>query len=152
MGDLSKNFSLREFACQCGCGFNRVEPELVRQIQRYRDILWISTGMEIPVTVTSGCRCPDHNAEVGGGETSFHIRGKAADIFFARIPVLAGGRIVYLANRLGVMKIGGIGAYPDRNFIHIDIRPKRISTWINENGFYRYGVDFSEEVKQGVRI
>ena len=82
----------------------------------------------------------------------------AADIFFARIPVLAGGRMAYLANRLGVMKVGGIGVYPDRspagnrNFIHMDTRPGIITTWINENGFYRYGVDFAEEVKKGVRI
>lgn len=74
MGDLSENFSRREFACKCGCGFNRVEPELVEQIQRFRDMLWISSGVEIPITVTSGCRCPKYNAEVGGAKTSFHLR------------------------------------------------------------------------------
>jgi hypothetical protein len=153
MGDLTKNFNRWEFSCKCGCGFNRIDPELVNQIQRLRDLLWVYTGKEIPITVTSGCRCPDHNAAVGGTRNSFHTLKLAVDIIFKRIPVMFAGRIAYLANQLDLMKVGGIGVYPDRNFLHLDIRPQNISTkgtspttWINENGFYRYGIDFSKEI------
>ena len=34
----------------------------------------------IPIKVTSGYRCPDLNAAVGGVHTSQHVRGEAADI------------------------------------------------------------------------
>ena len=152
MGDLSKNFSRREFTCKCGCGFNCIDPGLVEQIQRFRDLMYIAAGEEIPVAITSGCRCTNHNEAIGGTRNSFHTLKLAADITFKHFPVTFAGRIVYLANQLGLMKVGGIGVYPDLNFIHIDIRPKGIAdgtnfpvTWINKNGFYCYGVDFSGE-------
>ena len=33
-----------------------------------------------PIIVTSGYRCPELNARVGGVKTSYHLRGMAADI------------------------------------------------------------------------
>ncbi|KMQ73774.1 D-Ala-D-Ala carboxypeptidase family metallohydrolase [Marinobacter subterrani] len=33
-----------------------------------------------PITITSGCRCESHNANVGGSPNSQHLRGRAADI------------------------------------------------------------------------
>ena len=33
-----------------------------------------------PIIVTSGYRCPELNARVGGARTSYHLRGMAADI------------------------------------------------------------------------
>lgn len=167
---LTRNFNKTEFACKCGCGFVEIDPSLVAQIQRFRDFLWISTGTEIPITVTCGCRCEKHNADVGGTPHSFHMAGMAADIFFSRIPVLAGGRIAYLAVRFGILELGAIGVYPDRKFMHLDIRPQDknlvnpdlskagkfpycgpVTTWVNENGVYRYNVDFEQEIKEGVR-
>ena len=153
MGDLSNNFSKWEFACKCGCGFDQIDPELVRQVQIFRNMLWLTTGREISITVTCGCRCEKHNAEVGGTMHSYHMAGMAVDITFKHVPFLAAGRIVYLANQLGVMKVRGIGAYPDMNFLHLDIRSQNYpSTWIYENSSYRYGIDFSEKVKQGVQL
>lgn len=163
MGDLTNNFSKWEFACKCGCGFNEIDPELADQVQRLRNLLWTTTGKEIPITVTCGCRCPAHNAAIGGVQNSFHTQGLAVDITFSHINVLVGGRIVYLANRFKILKIGAIGVYPDRNFMHLDVRPQKreliipvlykakkfpyvgpITTWINEDNQYHYGVDFSE--------
>jgi uncharacterized protein YcbK (DUF882 family) len=89
MGDLSKDFNRREFACKCGCGFDRPSERLVNLIQRVRD----KVGQ--PLTLVSGCRCTKHNKNVGskvlgkapvvrggvGDETaSAHTRGEAADI------------------------------------------------------------------------
>jgi len=154
MGDLSKNFSRCEFNCRCGCGFDRIKPELVEQIQRFRNLLWISYGQEIPVKISSGCRCPNHNEAVGGMRNSLHIQGSAADVLFEHVPVMVAGRMVYLANQLGLMKVGGLGVYPDRNFLHLDVR--RLSSagdaalpvvWVKENGYYRYGVDFTKELE-----
>lgn len=73
--DLSKNFSRYEFACKCGCGFDRVNPRLVHLIQEIRD------EIGEPVVIYSGCRCAKHNMAVGGVVDSAHTTGEAADIY-----------------------------------------------------------------------
>ena len=77
MGDISKDFDRREFACQCGCGQNDVSPRLVKTVQAIRD----AVGQ--PVKISSGCRCTRHNAAVGGVGGSAHTTGEAADIIVA---------------------------------------------------------------------
>lgn len=156
MGDLTTNFSRAEFACKCGCGLDRISPSLVKQIQQFRNLLWISVGEEIRITVTSGCRCHPYNEKIGGTKNSFHVKGLAADITFGGAapilrkssPPLIGGRLVCLARCLKMMTVGGVGVYPDRNFMHLDVRAELI-TWINENGVYRFGVDFAAEIRKG---
>jgi len=68
-----KYFSLREFRCRC-CGKVEIDPELVDRLDKAREIAGV------PFFITSGYRCPKHNAEVGGSPTSAHLKGKAADI------------------------------------------------------------------------
>ena len=163
MGDLTNNFSRGEFRCHCGCEFDEINLELVNQIQRFRDLLWIRVGFEVPITVTCGCRCEKHNARVGGAPHSYHMAGMAVDITFgseitfwkiSHIPLI-GAQLAYQANKLGLLNIGGIGAYPKQNFIHLDIRSGNSGsgsgpvTWIKEKGVYRYSVNFEKEVKRG---
>jgi len=74
MARLTKNFKREEFACKCGCGFNTVDFELVNICQEVAD------HFEDVVSVTSGCRCKDHNKDVGGGAKSQHLLGRAADL------------------------------------------------------------------------
>jgi hypothetical protein len=75
------------------------------------------------------------------------------DVLFEHVPILVAGRMVYQANQLSLMNVGGLGVYPDRNFLHLDIRSQNSAggvilpiIWINENGYCRYGVDFSGEI------
>lgn len=72
MGDLTKDFSLKEFQCKC-CGQVQVDKKLVNLLQDMRNIIG-------PLTIESGFRCEKHNAEVNGEKNSAHLRGKAADI------------------------------------------------------------------------
>lgn len=74
MGDLSLNFSRREFACS-HCG-RRVGPTtaLVDVLQRLR------TLQGKPLIVVSGYRCVAHNKSVGGVRYSEHLTGNGADI------------------------------------------------------------------------
>lgn len=72
MGDLSKNFSRWEFECKCGCGFDTVDAELLHILEDIR-------GEYGAVSISSACRCRDHNLAVGGAPTSHHKRGRAAD-------------------------------------------------------------------------
>jgi len=67
-------FPPRELVCGCGCGRYNAEPELVARLNAARVIAGI------PLLVTSGCRCPTHNAAVGGSPSSSHLLGRAADI------------------------------------------------------------------------
>lgn len=116
-GDLSQNFSRREFACKCGCGKDDISPELVDICQAIRDYIGV------PLCVNSGCRCEKHNAKVGGVKNSYHVQGKAADL-----ACTLGARKLFQAIRelYDLGKIPGLEyclLYP--SFVHIDIGKKR---------------------------
>jgi uncharacterized protein YcbK (DUF882 family) len=124
MGDLTAHFSKHEFACSC-CG--RVEPlkmALVGALERVR------TTVAAPIYVSSGYRCAKHNAAVGGSPTSRHMQGEAADIHSP-----AGLEALWRAADEEFWQ-GGLGLYPDNNFIHVDIRPGR-ARWSYWAGQYR---------------
>lgn len=80
MGDLSTNFSRDEFACECGCGrgleIGDIDPGLIVHLEGMR------AEIGRPMFITSGCRCPQHNKDVGGVENSVHtlIPLQVADI------------------------------------------------------------------------
>ena len=72
-------FNFSEFACRC-CG--RIPPGVRGNIEALVDNV-LDPARRVfggPVSVSSGYRCPKHNAEVGGVGGSQHLRGEAADI------------------------------------------------------------------------
>ncbi len=72
---MTANFQPSEFACRCcGRGAEIVKPKLIAALQ------WVRNDWGRPMAVTSGYRCPKHNAEVGGAKSSAHVFGEAADI------------------------------------------------------------------------
>lgn len=112
---LSANFMASEFACHCGCGFGMhrgdVDIRLITGLQTIRR--WLG----LPMIVNSGCRCPDHNKAIGGEKDSYHMRGQAADI--SGIPI---EELVQCAEQIPMFKHGGIGRYPTKHFVHLDVR------------------------------
>jgi len=74
MTRLSTHFQRAEFACKCGCGFDTVDIQTLEILEAVRQ------HFGKPVTITSGCRCPNHNRRVGGASNSQHVFGRAADI------------------------------------------------------------------------
>lgn len=74
MGDLSTNFSRREFACKCGCGHDTVDAELLTVLQ------WLRWEVKARIDINSGCRCRKHNRNENGKKRSQHLFGRAADI------------------------------------------------------------------------
>jgi uncharacterized protein YcbK (DUF882 family) len=108
--NLSRNFSREEFACKCGCGFDTVDVELLSILQRVRD------HFAVPVTITSGCRCPTHNRAVNGAPDSWHMKGRAADI------QVHGVLAAVVADYLHVNYPDRFGIERHRSFTHFDTR------------------------------
>lgn len=112
---LSKNFTVGEFLCRCGCGKALVDDNLVSYLQQIRDHFGEA------VTITGPYRCESHNVAVGGVFGSYHVHGKAADITVSGV---APAEVAKYAESIGVK---GIGLYEgkDGNFVHIDTREKK---------------------------
>lgn len=125
MGDLTRNFSRSEFACRCCC-WVEIDFRLVTSLQTLRDLA------NAPIRVTSGYRCSDHNRAVGGAKHSLHLSGRAADIVIAGLSVV---EMYMLAGQVPPFRNGGIGIYPLKGFIHVDIRDRR-SRWRCVGGEY----------------
>lgn len=110
-GQLSPNFHREEFKCKCGCGFDIVDAELIIMLETIR-----AACKGAPITITSGCRCPEHNKKIGGSEHSYHVIGKAADF------KVKGYKPSWVANKLDAIapESYGLGRY--NNWTHIDVR------------------------------
>ena len=126
MTTLSEHFKRSEFCCECGCGFNTVDAELIRVLEDLRTD-------NVRVIILSGCRCVEHNEIVHQwanidyipfSSNSEHLRGKAADIMVQRQEgrkwVTAAPKEVadYLETKYP--DTYGIGRYDNRT--HIDVR------------------------------
>ena len=122
---MTKNFSLKEFDCKGNCkeckdGCDMPSDvymniiKLVKQLQFLRDY----TGRAI--TINSGYRSPEHNAKVGGSQTSQHLLGKAADITIEGLKPTEVYKIIEDLIDMGEMLQGGLGLYD--TFVHYDIR------------------------------
>ena len=130
---MTRNFSRAEFACKCGCGLADPHPALVVAVQAIRD------DLSLPVTISSGCRCAEHNARppsavndrgvrgAGGAANSFHMPKAdfdgyccAADLQ-APVPL---ARLLAAAESLDELERGGIAAYVrgDTAWLHVDVR------------------------------
>jgi len=102
-----KYFKIEEFRCPC-CGTNLIHTELVDKLDEARE----KAG--IPFKITSGYRCPKHNAAIGGVENSAHIKGLAADILCTNSDTRF--KIIKALLEVGFRRIG-IGEH----HIHVDI-------------------------------
>lgn len=129
MGDLTKNLSRSEFACECGCGFDTVDIKLLGVIQGSADHFASKRGIDVRIYITGPNRCKDHNEEVGGAADSQHIYARAADYnLFDRH---TGEQIDpdLVANYLEQKYSGryGIGRYSNRT--HVDTRTNGPARW-----------------------
>lgn len=72
--NLSLNFGTHDLGCRCGCGLCNIKQALLDALEATRAV------RGLPINVTSGYRCPAHNAAVGA-PGSKHPLGEAADIW-----------------------------------------------------------------------
>ena len=122
MGDISKHFSRREFACKgqgCCGGSAPLDGRLITALEEFR------SKVGIPIHVSSGFRCLTHNRRIGSADSSQHPRGYAADI--VRIPGISIEEMAKAAESIEAFRQGGIGRY--RNFLHLDVRQGTPARW-----------------------
>ena len=116
MGDLSSNYSRHEWVCKCGCGFDTVDAELVKVLQKN-----VSNHFKRRVLITpnGGCRCYMNNIECDGANRSQHTQGKAADI---KVDGISPEEVYDHLNKTFPNKYG-LGLY--KSFTHVDVRPEK---------------------------
>ena len=114
---MSRNFTRKEAACKCGCGFCAMDEELIDVLEDVRE------NFVAPVHVTSWCRCATHNIAEDGAKGSAHVLGLAVDLWVSDISAnrVADYLEIKYRNRYG------IGRYNNR--IHVDVKPGGARRW-----------------------
>lgn len=123
----SEHFAWSEYACDCirpeynfgWCdGFpdtdypdHSMSPELIQKIEQLR------VNIGVPITITSGIRCPRCNSYWGGASDSLHMGGEAADLVCWSLSVDE------LANAALAVGLGVIRYYSSR-FVHVQTWPR----------------------------
>ena len=107
-----KYFSKSELECSCGCGKADMDEYFMLTLDNLRE----SYGH--PIFLSSGYRCPEHNAAIGGVKGSYHTLGVAVDISIY-------GKYAYdLLKLIFDMGFEGVGIAQkgpyNKRFIHID--------------------------------
>lgn len=108
----SAHFLMEEYACDCD-GYcdgwpAEMAPELLEKVEALR------CALDRPVIITSGVRCDQRNAEVGGIPNSWHCFGHAADLYCPGVPYTEVARV---ARTLGL----GVIECPGQAFDHVEI-------------------------------
>jgi uncharacterized protein YcbK (DUF882 family) len=114
------NFKPREFRCKDGSTDVVLHESMVRGVQQIRTL----SGR--PVNVTSAFRTVEWNRIEGGVEDSYHIHGMASDIVVLGLNTK---QMATLAEQVLQFKKGGIGRYPRRGFLHVDVRDDGPGRW-----------------------
>lgn len=110
-----KNFRPVEVACKC-CGELYYDPASMDALQELREA-WGK-----PLIINSAHRCAKHNKAVGGTPNSQHLK----IAFDVRCPREQQAPFLRLAAEAG---FSGLGRYPARGFVHLDLGPKR--SWVD---------------------
>lgn len=112
--DDVKYFKRSEFKCKCGGKYcNGYPVEMQEKVVKAADKVRAHFGK--PVTVSSGIRCTQHNAAVGGVSNSRHLQGKAVDFC---VSGFSASMILSYVQSLPEIRY----AYAiDSNYVHMDI-------------------------------
>ncbi|WP_108397652.1 YcbK family protein [Devosia submarina] len=87
---------------------------------KLRFLIWEFEGhFGRKVIMHSGYRDRQHNTAAGGADNSYHTKCMAADFY---IPGVDKRELIAFAMRTS--SVGGLGCYPGRPFIHVDVRDR----------------------------
>jgi zinc D-Ala-D-Ala carboxypeptidase len=117
-----ENFKREDFACKCGCGTNLMKDYVIDHAQTLR------SRVKFPLVITSGYRCPAHNAKVSStGENGPHTTGEAFDVGVDRL-----NAYIVLEEAMAMDVFTGIGVNQKGTgrFIHLDtLKVGRPAIW-----------------------
>lgn len=121
---LSEHFYLRELLVTNTGIPNLPGPIALRNLCLFADnVLEPIREITGPIVVTSGFRSPAVNRAVGGSETSYHLKGLAADLTF---PAIGSERAFELIKRSGISLDQVILYHPKRGgHVHVGWSPTR---------------------------
>jgi zinc D-Ala-D-Ala carboxypeptidase len=116
----TSSFAWQEIACKCGCNSAYVQQDALNKLQSLRDLL----GK--PIILNSACRCPIHNARVGGAPQSQHraTENNPSTAFDISVHDQDKDAIIYSAKAVGFKGLG----INYNSFVHVDNRPI-VTTW-----------------------
>ena len=114
------NFIPEEFQCKDGSKYLIIHELLVSGLQQIR------TLANRPVTLNSAFRTVEYNSEIGGVPDSYHTKGMAADCVIHGYSV---AQMAAIAERIPQFADGGIGAYKEKWFVHVDVRKDGPARW-----------------------
>lgn len=117
----AENFEEREFACH-HCGVVKYKDYHVINLQAFRRYLNEKFKKNVPLRITSGYRCSEHNKAVGGVKNSRHAVGDATDVTTTAISVK---ELYEAAKEFGAFAT--VIHYTKSNFVHLDSRPGRLN-------------------------
>lgn len=107
-------FHPAEFECQCKCGRSEMVPAFVADLEALR------TAYGKPLIVSSGYRCPAHNARVSStGLDGPHTTGRAVDFAIRGADAY---QLMSLAIRMGFTGVG-VNQKGGGRFLHLDKLP-----------------------------
>lgn len=87
---------------------------------KMRFVIWEFEGhFGKRVVLNSGYRNAFHNSAAGGADNSYHTKCMAADFYIPGVPK---EQLIAFAMQTG--SVGGLGCYPGRSFIHVDVRER----------------------------
>jgi uncharacterized protein YcbK (DUF882 family) len=116
---LTKNFSLGEFACKDG---TPVPPEYIPNVKKLAENLQvIRDNINRPIQILSGYRSPAWNKKVGGKTKSYHMKAMAGDLAVKDMTPKQLHKVIMKLIDEGKIKNGGVGLYP--GFVHYDVGP-----------------------------
>ena len=112
-----KHFKKSEFKCKCGCGIQNVDDRFLARLDFARE------DADISFVINSGCRCPEHNAAVGGVPSSSHVATESQACTAADIKCddsSSRHRIILSLLNAGFTRIGVA-----KTFVHVDSDPSK---------------------------
>lgn len=121
---ISKYFKPYETECNCGCGINNVRQTSIARLDRARGIA------DMPFIINSACRCPKHNEDEEGSETSSHLATEVKESYAFDIAVGSSHARFAILKALIEAGFTRIGIY--KTFIHADddeTKPAEVS-WV----------------------
>lgn len=111
---LTDHFLFEEFVCPC-CHRVKLIPGFWRHVALLEQLRQM---LDMPIIITSGYRCPEHNRAINGAPLSWHMQF-ATDAKPETQNDETLQKMYDIAEDLG---FGGIGRYSDR--LHLDLRPE----------------------------